>query len=244
MTREKEIKKMKDEMHALYQKALIKEEYEKAVSSADKCRIILRASGESSDTIVPVVLDGLWSEYYILLKFPEIIKDEAAENNGNFIEKIERLISHVAEPANKAELLYLASVAWSHLLNNPNNSGRCNNEFEKLVSAGKVSVAQILKGINSRVIKEMDAKNWPGAVQIADEVNRFTKEVIKQPENIGPAANIFNNRGASKIRGDIDIEGGIKDLVIAFDYYLNQEPVPMKHIEGIRNRLMEATKKL
>lgn len=244
MTREEELKKIKDELHALYQKALTKEEYKKAVALTDKCSVTLRASRESPDTIVETILDGLWSEYYLLLKFPEMIKDKAVENNRNFMVKVEELIRRVVEPANKAELLYLVSAVWSHLLNDQENAEWCNRDLQKLISYGKVSVALILKGINSRVIKEMDAKNWQGAIKIADEINQFSKEVIEQPENIGAAANIINNRGASKIRGDIDIKDGIKDLVTALDYYLKQTPVQMKHIEGIRNRLTEAIKKM
>lgn len=244
MTREEEIKKIRDTLFALYQKALTKEDYEKAVNLMGKSIITLGASRESPDTIVSTVLDGFWSEYYLLLKFPEMIEDEAAENNDNFIEKIESFISQLVEPVNKAELLYLASVAWSHLLNDQKNAEWRNSEFQKLISSGEASTVQILKGINSRVIKEMGAKNWKAAIDTADEINKFSEEVITNSENIATAANIINNRGASKVRGNIDIKDGIKDLVTALDYYLKQTPVPLKHIEGIRNRLMEAIEKL
>ncbi len=240
MIREEEIKRIKDELHALYQKALTKEEYGKAVELSGKSIVTLGASRESPDTIVATVLDGLWSKYYLLLKFPETIEDEAIENNDNFIEKIEGFINQVVEPTNKAELLYLASVIWSHLLNDQENAEWCNAELQKLISSGEVSIAQILKSINARLIKEMGAKNWKAAVDIADEINKFSENVITHSENIATAANILNNRGASKNRGRMNpIEGAI-DLLLAAIYYSRQDEPPARHFKGLPDRLRES----
>ncbi|MBU3925190.1 MAG: hypothetical protein V1732_04850 [Patescibacteria group bacterium] len=240
MTREEEIKKIKDELSALYSKALVKEDYKKAVKLTGKYTVTLGASRESPDTIVSTILDGLWSEYYLLLKFPEIIEDEEVENNDNFVEKIEKLISHVVEPANKAELLYLASVTWSHLLNDQENAEWCNSELQKLISSGKVSVNLILKGINSRVIKEMGAKNWREAIVVADEINKFSEEVITHSGNLGTSANIRNNRGASMNRGKIDPVEGAIDLLQAAIYYSFQDKPAAKHFKGLPDRLRES----
>lgn len=236
-----EIEKMSNELSTLYGKARTKEEYEKVVELRERYTNTLKANLATPDKVVLTILPGYWAEYYFLLKFPA---DVTEEDKDNFMERIDMLELQTKDPSVKAELLYLEGVAWSHLMHNQENADWCNEEFKKLVLAGKVSIAQILKGINSRVIKEMDAKNWQGAVKIGDEIKGFSEEAITQPENIGAAANIINNRGASKIRGDINTKDGIKDLVTAMDYYLKQEQVPIKHIEGIRNRLMEAAKKL
>lgn len=230
-----------NELPELYGKARTKEEYKKVVELREIYANTLKANLATPDTVVSIVLPGYWAEYYYLLKFPA---DVTEEDKDDFMKMIDMLVLQTKDSSVKAELLYLESVAWSHLMDNQENADWCNDEFKKLVSEGKVSITQVLKGINSRVIKEMDAKNWQDAVKIGDEIKRFSEEVINQQENIGAAANIINNRGASKVRGDIDIVDGTKDLVTALDYYLKQVPVPMKHIEGIRNRLNEAVKKL
>lgn len=236
---EKRKKEMKEEVSALYNKARTKEEYEEAINCSIRHSQTLASLKESSDTIVSTLLDGYWAEYYILLKFP------ATEGGKDaFVAMIRNLRYRVKDQDNYAQLLYLEAVTQSHLLHNKENADILNEEMQKMVLSRKVSVPLTLKWINSRVIDEMDAKNWEGAVEVACEIGQFSKEIIEQPENIGPATNIINNRGASKIRGDIDVKDGIKDLVVAMDYYLKQQPVPMKHIEGIKNRLTEATKKL
>lgn len=241
MTEIEEIEKMSNELSALYGKARTEEEYKKVVELRERYANTLQANLATPDTVVSKVLLGYWAEYYLLLKFPAEVTEEYKDD---FMERINKLELQTKDVSVKAELLYLESVAWSHLIHNQENADWCNDEFKKLVSAGKVSIAQILKGINSRVIREMDAKNWQGAVKIGDEIKEFSEEAITLPENIGVSANVINNRGASKVRGDIDIKEGVKDLITALDYYLKQTPVPIKHIEGIKNRLTEATKKL
>ncbi|MDP3057568.1 MAG: hypothetical protein Q8N37_03550 [bacterium] len=241
MTETEEVKRISDELSALYGKAKTKEEYLKVVELGKLYANTLKANLATPNTVVSTVLSSCWAGYYLLLKFPAEVTEE---DKDDFMERIDKLELQTKDPSVKAELLYLESVAWSHLMDNQENADWCNEEFKKLVSEGKVLITQVLKGINSRAIKEMDAKNWQGAIKIADEIKQFSKETMEQPENIGAAANIINNRGASKVRGDIDIKDGIKDLVTALDYYLKQPSVPMKHIEGIRNRLMEAIKKL
>ncbi len=241
---EEEIKRIKDELHALYQKALIKEEYEKAVELTGKSIVTLGASRESPDTIVATVLDGLWSEYYLLLKFPEIIEDEALENNDCFIEKVESLLNQVVESTNRAELLYLASVAWSRLLGDQENAESCNLVLQDLISSGKVSVALILKGINSRGIKEMTVKNWLEAEKIFSEIDPFYVLTLKEEENLLPTANILNNRGASLIRGNIDPVLGAIFLLDAVGFYSRLDSPPAKHFQGLVNRLQESLDKL
>ncbi len=237
-----EIDKMSNELSMLYSKARTKEEYEKVVEQRNTYEAALKANGVSPNTVVLKVLPGYWAEYYLMLKFPTEFTEE--DKDRFMMEKMRTLEWEASDSTVEAEVLYLQSVAWSHLMNDQEIAELCNSKFEELISAGKVSLTQILKGINSRIIREMDSKNWQSAVRTGDEIKRFSEEVIEQPENVGPAANIINNRGTSKIRGDINIKDGIKDIVTALGYYLKQIPVPMKHIEGIKNRLTEAIKKL
>lgn len=236
---EERLKEMKKEVSELYKKARIKEEYEKVVNLTTRYAITIASLHESSDVVVSTLLDGYWAEYYLLLKFPS-----TEERKQRFLEMIKNLRGRVEDIVNQAELVYLLSVAWSHLFHDQEQADRFGTEMKKLVLRGKVPEVLILKWINSRVIDKMDSKDWRNAIEIANEIGGFTGKIVEQPENIGAAANIINNRGASKVRGDIDIEDGIKDLVTALDYYFKQTPVPIKHIEGIKNRLMEAIKKL
>lgn len=128
------------------------------------------------------------------------------------------------------------------MLKNQEKAKWCIEEMNKIIFEGKVSVAAFLKMINSAGNKEMDTQNYGRAVKIFDGINKISQEVLEKPENILYTANIINQRGASKIRGRIDIKDGVADLTFALDLYLKQEPVPLKHIEGIRNRLKEAVK--
>lgn len=236
MTDNEGMEKIKKETEALYRKARTKEEYEKAIEAGRSHEEMLEKDGKTSDEIVSVILGALWANYYLLLKFPSEFTEE---DKDGFLGKIYELES-VVGPSNKIELLYLESMTWSHLFNNPQEAESCIREIGRIIAEGNASIVQVLKSINARVVKEMDEKNYSGAIQIADEIKQFSEEALVEPENIGAAANIINNRGASKIRGDIDVKGGITDLMTALDCYLKQTPVPMNHIEGIRNRLMGA----
>lgn len=87
----------------------------------------------------------------------------------------------------------------------------------------------------------MKTKNYDEAVAVFDEIENF-EDIPK--EDFLYAGNVCNNRGAAKIRGNIDIIGGAKDLVTAVDYYLQMDQPPRKHFVGIRNRLGEDKEKL
>ncbi len=86
----------------------------------------------------------------------------------------------------------------------------------------------------------MGAKNWRGAVIVADEINKFSEEEITHSENIGTSANILNNRGASKNRGKIDPVEGAVDLLQAAIYYSFQNEPAAKHFAGLPDRLRES----
>ncbi len=238
-----EIAKMSKELAELYSKAKTKKEYENLMNLSRRYANALTAHMVSPNAVVLAVFPGYWAEYHLFDKFPAGFTEEDIKK---FVRKIQavRLRLMVSDADNKVALLYLESNIWSHLLNDQEKAEQYIKEMDEIISQGKVSTASILKMINSAGNKEMDAKNWTRAIKIFDEINKFPQEVLEKPENLLYATNIINQRGASKSRGDIDVVDGIKDLVTALDYYLKQIPVPMKHIEGIRNRLKEAIKKL
>ncbi len=244
MLSKEQIDKISNELSTLYSKAKTKEEYENLMKLSRRYADKLQSHMVFPNAIVMIVFHGDWAEYHLFDKFPEGF---TKEDINKFAKKIEanrlRLMVNETDD-NRVALLYLEFNIWSHLLNNQEKANWCIVQMDRIISNGKVSEASILKMINSAGNKEMDAKNWTRAIEIFNGINKFPQEILEKPENRLYTANIFNQRGASKIRGDIDIRDGIKDIVIALDYYLKQTPVPMKHIEGIRNRLMEATKKL
>jgi len=230
-----------EEISTLYKQATTKGGYEEVVELREKTEKVLINLNTSPDRIFLLIEDGYWAEYYLLLKNPDSF---TKENLNDFVERIIQIENSITIPTAKAELLYLKAVVYSSLMNDQDNAEICNNELREMVSAGKCLIVQMLKSINARMIKAMGEENWEEAFEIGNELEEFPEDLRTQSENIGSSANILSNRGASKVRGNIDIESGLKDLVVALDYYLKQVPVPMNHIEGIRNRMMEATKKM
>ncbi len=243
MVDEINIDRMKDwiaDLDRLYKAATEMKEYENVVGIRD---IIKERLGNkiTPDIIFQSLKNGYWAEYYLLLKNPNSF---TAEDRNSFLKSINEIEDSLTISIVKAELLYLKSVVCSNLMNDQENADVCNRKLHKMILDGHCLIDQMIKGINARMIKEMGMKNWEEATKIGNELEEFPEDLRMQTGNIGPSANVLSNRGASKIRGGTDTNGGIKDLVIALDYYLKQASVPIKHIEGVRNRLMEATKKM
>lgn len=239
MKRDKKEQELFDRLSELYEKATTEEEYNEVVEKGGERKIML---GEDPDIKVSIQLPSYWAEYYLFLKFPNSFKD--IQDRFDFVSEIESVYTHLTDPDNKVALLHLESVIWSNLLNNQENSDWCNREIETILLNEEVSLVSILRYINARGIKEMAAKNWSEAVKIFNEIGVLSITALRQPENLRHAGNIFNNRGASKIRGSINITGGVDDLFEAKSFYLREDQPSQKHLEGLRNRLREATKKL
>jgi len=237
-----ENKKLIEELSVAYNKAQTKEEYKEVVKRGKEIEALL-SKEESFGTIAPIILPAYWAKYYLLLKFPaptEIM------DKFEFASKIRTDSFFIADPDTKIAFLYLESVAWnmvSGLMYDQKRARECTATINKIISEGKVSVASILRYINSGIVKEMADKNWREAVIISKEIEKFPKEIIEQPKNLRHSANIINNRGASYIRGDIDIVKGRKSLLIAKDYYLREKVPSKNHLDGIKNRLREADEK-
>ena len=227
-----------DELSKLYGKAKTVEEYEEVIGREYVIEEMLQ--GEFPDIRASVLLPSYWAGYYHLLKFPT---SSADEDRYEFLSKIRNVRLYLKDPDNKVALLYLDSVVLSNLLNDQKSAEWCIFGINKIISEEKVSIASVLRFINSGVVNEMADKNWSEAVEISKEIERFPEEILKQPENLRHAANITNNWGASLIRGDIDIAKGREKLLIAKDYYLREEVPSEGHLEGIKNRLREADEK-
>lgn len=227
-----------DELSKLYNEAKTKEEYGEVMKRGEEIKDMLQ--GEYPDITASVLFSSYWAGYYDLLKFPT---SSADENRHEFLSKIRNVRLYLKDPDNKVALLYLESVVLSNLLGDQKSADWCIFGVSKIISEEEVSIASILRFINSRVVKEMADKNWNEAVEISKEIERFPKRILEQPENLRLAGHIFSNRGASYIRGDIDIDEGREKLLIAKGLYLQEKVPPENHLTGIKNRLREADEK-
>ena len=232
-----------EELSKLYGKAKTKEEYEEVIRRGKEIRTMLE--GEFPDTIASVLLSFYWAKYYLILKFSSLGKDRMLKSTSriDFFCELEKMLSQIKDPDNRVALLYLESVILSNLLGDQNGAEKYIISIDEIISEEKVSIASVLRFINSRIVKEMADKNWSEAVEISKEIERFPKEILEQPENLRHSANIFNNRGASLVRGDIDIAKGRENLLIARGYYLREIVLSEGHLDGIKNRLREADEK-
>lgn len=224
----------KKKINTLYNKAVTEKDYEEIVEKASDLQ--LEMIEENVDYMLEATLNGWWSYYYLVRKFrrtKESIKD------------LHDMISCFYSKATKAEVKisygYLLSVILSELKGDVVEANRINAVLDKMArkSGGMVSMLRV---INARGIGEMKEANFEEAVEVFDEIRQF-KDIPE--EAFRHAGNIINNRGASKIRGDINPIDGLMDLIVAAkEYYLKEKEVSLKHIEGIINRVNEAKDKL
>ena len=147
----------------------------------------------------------------------------------------------IKDPDLKVAYGYLYSVITGELQENSQKAEDINNEVQRIAKESG-SIISMLRIINARGLREMKDKNFEKAVEVFNEI----EELDEIPEEaFRHAGNIINNRGASKIRGNIDVVGGMTDLITATrEYYLKEKEVPRKHIEGIMDRIREAKEKL
>lgn len=237
---QEKMNQMAKEVSGLYAKAQTKAEYENLMYLSRKYADVLTAHMVLLNEILPVIFSGYWAEYHLFDKFSSGFTEEDIKK---FAKKIGMLRSRLTKgdtDDNMVALLYLESNIWSHLLNDQEKAKQCIAEMNRIISRGKISIASILKMINSAGNKEMDAKNWARAVEIFDRINKYSQEILEKPENILYAANIFNQRGASKNRGKIDPIEGATDILLAAHYYSQQAVPAAKHFGGLPNRLQES----
>lgn len=230
----KKVEQLTKELNELYAKATTKEDYRKAA----EITLTIAEFLNDNEEIISKTIKGWWARYYELLKF---VKDSAEKKL--FVERIEFWYGKITNPEIKVNFGYLYATALSSLADNTEKAEKINQEI-KILAEKTGNTSLILQTINSRGIKEMAAKNWEEAVKIFSELDPFYTETLKEQENLLPTANIFNNRGASLIRGGIDPVSGATYLLYAAGFYSRQELPPAKHFKGLPDRLKEAIDKL
>lgn len=221
-------------IEALYAGAVEEEQYLKVMEKAKELEGEMRGAGRPEEEIRQGIVKGFWAEYYWTNKFAK-----SAGNIESVSKKVSGHYSETEDPKLKVECGYLLAMI-SELKEEPDEAEKILKEIQEIAEK-EGDVASALRVLTARGLSRMKAKNYDEAVVVFDEIENF-KDIPK--EAILQAGNVYNNRGASKIRGSIDIVGGAKDLVTATDYYLQMDRPPRKHFVGIRNRLGEAKEKL
>jgi len=244
MEKEK-LEEMGRQLDEMYEEAANVKDYEKVI----KKRIEIEQQisevdlHEEPDFFGKVLLHGYWSEYYWWLKgFVEQGKEVDKEKVKEFLKKV----SWFWRACRKSDVAFgyadLLSTAYDYLLNDEDSSRKVFEDMKKRAEETGNRVA-LLRVINRSVTSAMKRKDWQRAVQEANKAEKLLP--VQTKDELRHFGNIFNNRGASKIRGDIDYLGGIKDLIkAAYEFYFEEEEVPMKHILGIIGRLQEAKNKI
>ncbi|MDI6592138.1 MAG: hypothetical protein QME61_04415 [Patescibacteria group bacterium] len=223
------------EIDSLYSKAVKEEEYLEVIEKAENLKKEMERERIAVEQIAQGILNGLWAEYYWVRKFAK-----TKENVKKLCTKVSGYYTEIKEPSLKIAYGYLLSVSKSELEEDFSQAKKIEEEIQEIAKKTGNIVA-ILRVINTQGLREGKEGNLAKAIEVFDEIERF-EEIPK--EAVRHVGNILNNRGNYKIRGNIDVIGGMRDLVAAMNYYLQEEQPSKKHLEGIVHRLAEGVEKL
>ncbi|MCK4520562.1 hypothetical protein KAT95_01705 [Candidatus Parcubacteria bacterium] len=224
-----------EEINSLYAKAVGGEEYVSIMEKTNKLEEDMKEGGKSVEEIAEGIYNGFFGEYYWVRKFFTTDRHISMlkESVGEYYQQIK-------EPSLKVKYGYLLTVIVSELEENFDEARRIEKEIREIASKTG-NTASIFREINARGLRKMKESDFSGAVKVFNEINDF-EEISR--EDFRHAGNIVNNRGAARIRGNIDIIDGARDLLLAADYYLQEEEPSRGHLGGLRNRLREVMEKL
>lgn len=236
--------KTKD-LDELYAKATTKEEYHRAWEMAKELEQDISAKrGILVKWSAQAILNGFWARYYELLKF---------NRTGSDINELYHRIAnyyHGLEEKDDIDLKvsygYLFSMITSQLEGDLQEAEKIDEEISQLAEKGG-NVVSVLRSVNAQGLNAMKKEDYPGAIAIFDKGWRFFPEHKHNPETFRHFGNICNNRGLSKIHLSGQAQkrsekvkllwGGIQDLTLATSIYISEDSPPLKHLEGIKNRL-------
>lgn len=237
-----EIDKFEEEaaaLKALYDKAITGEQYQKVIDKSKRLKEEMEKDGRTTEEIGRVIQHGFWAEYYLVMKF------KSGSSTDKFCQDVESFYYHYKEIEDVEGI-----IQYGYLLANIKGELRSEDAEARLINSDinmlaleSGNIAFILRTINSAGNKEMHNEgNYDEAIKIFNRIEYF--ENIPE-DAFRYAGNILNQRGISKIRGDISILGGMKDMIRATeDYYSKEKIPPLKHIIGVVKRMNEAVKKL
>ena len=237
------------ELDELYAKATTQEEYHRIWELARELEIEMDQRRLPVADIAKAILNGFWARYYEVRKFDKTKRniDELYIWVNNYFESVKRVDIELA-----VNYGYLLSVIVGQLQEDTKFAKSINEEISRLVKKSK-NVALGLKVLNGRGLNAMQKKEWQEAIAIFTTAEQNFPEAPNIPEARQHLGNIVNNRGLSRLNLSDEVENpeqkkemirsGVWDLLTAMNLYFMVPSIPLKHLEGIRNRLRLAKDK-
>jgi len=239
------------ELKELYSKARTQEDFEKVWQFGKDLTTDMNRQDFLLIDIYDSIMPALWARYYLAKKFGKTEDDIL--NFYNWIGEAWEL----SLKAGDTELIfssgYLLSVVKSQLQQKVEDADKINGEMEKRIKdIGDITAT--LKVINAEGLAAMQKKEWSEAIYLFDKVKKLFPDVRKVPIDCQHFANICNNRGFSGLSLSDEVKhsivkrafifSAIWDLNEAAGLYMMIVPPPLKHIQGVENRLILAVSKL
>jgi len=245
------IESAKEDLKDLYSKARNREDFEKVWQVGKDLAADMNRQEFLSVDIYKSIMPALWARYYLAKKFGK--KEDDILNFYNWVGEA----WEVSRKAADTELIfssgYLLSAIKSQLQQKIEEADEINREMEKLVKdIGDTAAA--LKVINAEGLAAMQRREWPEAIHLFDRVKKLFPDARKVPVVCQHLANIYNNRGLSWLNLSDEVKqsivkrgfifSAIWDLNEAAGLYMGVVPPPLKHIQGVENRLIISVSKL
>lgn len=238
------------ELNELYAKATTKEDYHQIWMLARKLDQETGKQGVPRVLQLKGALNGLWARYYEAKKF-----DISPGDVNDLYESVKRGVDW-ADSENDVELAinyrYLLSVVVGQLMNKPEEAAKIDEEMQRLVKDTN-NVPLALRVINARGLNAIQKKDWSEAIAIFTTAEQGFPEAPNIPEARQHLGNTVNNRGLSKLNLSDEVQdpgqkkemvrSAVWDLLVAMNLYFMTPLIPLKHLEGIRNRLWLARDK-
>jgi len=239
------------ELKELYSKARTQEDFEKVWQFGKDLAVDMNRQNFPSIDIYNLIIPALWARYYLAKKFGKTEDDIL--NFYNWIGEAWEL----SLKAGDTELIfssgYLLSVVKSQLQQKVEDADKINGEMEKRIK-DIGDMAATLKVINAEGLAAMQRKEWSEAIYLFDKVKKLFPDARKALPDCQHFANICNNRGLSGLSLSDEVKhsivkrafifSAIWDLNEAAWLYMMIVPPPLKHIQGVENRLILAVSKL
>lgn len=224
--------------------------YARAISPEECHRVYVEAieaanqEGLSFNDRARITLPGLWARYH------EFLKSSSGEEEF-FSKQVEAWFIWEGDVELAMNYGCLLSVVLGELEGNSVRAGIVIQQVQRLADTAG-SITSLLKVCNTQGRIAMQKNDWPGAIRIFGSVDRF--RASKAAENLQPLGNIINNRGLTKLNLSDEVKdrdrkrslifSAIIDLWNASWLYMEVIPPPLKHIEGVTNRLIMAAIRL
>ncbi len=257
---EEDIDRLAKLVDGMYTKAVTIEEYEVVwIPIGQRAKEIVAKKGFGVAAQASVYYSGLFSGYYNLLKRLEAGEEVLEEEINGLMEETKELSDGIDKTKNFGLWInyqYLLSVEHSRLkVMWAITKAKKLDELITIEAKKAKDIVSVLKGINSSGLTAEKAGDYERAIEIFSRVEKDFSGSKTISEALQEYANCVNNRGNNKVklsdrepsyRSKIDLlEMAIADFGMAENLYLRVVPEPpRKHIDGIINRVINASYRL